>query len=191
MTRPAADPLRALSPEAVGLDAAERVHARMGLLAWALQPAVMWQHPEPTSLASSQVAQTVAHLVVYAQRGLPCGDWTEPRDAWDGLVEVLAWLYDGPARQSDALAALEDAAQDGIGLALSAAYARCQLEAGHAVTLEPLRMLAGVSLRTVRHDVAEGILVATESSRGREREVTAMQARRWLAARGVPGYVAG
>ena len=100
-------------------------------------------------------------------------------------------LYDGPARQSDALAALEDAAQDGIGLALSAAYARCQLEAGHAVTLEPLRMLAGVSLRTVRHDVAEGILVATESSRGREREVTAMQARRWLAARGVPGYVEG
>ncbi len=168
MTRPAADPLRALSPDALGRAVAVAVAECARTLG------DEGARAEVAARALCRYAQTGA-------RGLDeGGDRTGP---WPVSLDLAAWLAVAEA--------LGVAMPDGAPLALAAARARLAVDGGHAVTLEGLGALAGVSLRTVRADLASGRLVATESSRGREREVTAMQARRWLAARGVPGYVEG
>lgn len=70
---------------------------------------------------------------------------------------------------------------------LLACWARAKLDRGGPVTTRELASMVGISLRRMQAIVAEeGIEVDGE---GRDREIPAGAARRWLAKRGVLGFV--
>lgn len=128
-------------------------------------------------------------LTVYAQRGLPVWDWTDSGMASAGLLSVLAALYSRAADggiEHTAIDVVDDLdPSDDVGLVLVAAAARIRLDRDVPVTARELGALVGLTAVRVRQLIAAGELRATDE---RPARVKARDARRWLAARGVPGF---
>lgn len=128
-------------------------------------------------------------LTLYAQRGLPVWDWTDSGMAADGLLSVLSALYSRAADadiEHTAIDVVDDLdPSDEIALVLVAAAARIRIDRGEPVTARELGALAGIGAYAVRHHLRSGELRATDE---RPARVPAEDARRWLAARGVPGF---
>lgn len=127
-------------------------------------------------------------LTVYAQHG----EWRRdlPDHAKDPLAALLVvgeCLYAQPGRPgaltvAQLEAGVDGAALDAVGLVLVGAYARTKLETrGSALTARELGVLAGVDPQHVRL-LARRDAISLEGG-GCPRA----EARRWLAARGVPG----
>lgn len=190
-----------LDPAAVALAVCEAVvtHLHRGALALALAraPSVemrLARHGDPhgevtaEAMASgSDLGLTTQALTTYAQRGLPVWDWTDSGMASDGALSVMAALYTCAGRPDvgGGIVDLEDEveADDPIGVVLLATMARIRIDQGTPVSLRELAVLSGLSLGRVEH------LAATdEIQRSGPGRVAPDEARRWLAARGVPGY---
>ena len=189
--------LSTLSPEAVGLDAAERVLARLSRLAVPLSPGVTLALPHADAAASG-LALTVADLTRWAQSG-DTADWGGPEGAEDALLEVGEALWSRPIDAGsdgwtvgDLRAALADDSdpRDPVRLAVACAVARWLIADGQPVTTGELAALASVSTGRVQQLAAHGELETTVERRGSASValVAAAEARRWLAARGVAGW---
>ena len=189
--------LSTLSPEAVGLDAAERVLARLSRLAVPLSPGVTLALPHADAAASG-LALTVADLTRWAQSG-DTADWGGPEGAEDALLEVGEALWSRPIDAGsdgwtvgDLRAALADDSdpRDPVRLAVGCAVARWLIADGQPVTTGELAALASVSTGRVQQLAAHGELETTVERRGSASValVAAAEARRWLAARGVAGW---
>ena len=188
--------LSTLSPEAVGLDAAERVLARLSRLAVPLSPGVTLALPHADPAASG-LALTVADITRWAQSG-DTADWGGPEGAEDALLEVGEALWSRPIDAGsdgwtvdDLRAALADDSdpRDPVRLAVGCAVARWLIADGQPVTTGELAALASVSTGRVQQ-LAGTELTTTVERRGSASValVAAAEARRWLAARGVAGW---
>ena len=81
-----------------------------------------------------------------------------------------------------------EAPEDPAALALSCAWSRLRICRGHDVTLAEVARLASVTSGRVRQLVTTGEITATAGSAREPSTVTAAEARRWLAARGLKGW---
>lgn len=190
--------LATLDPATLGADAAARVMRRLARLAAPLSPGVTLALPRPDAAASG-LALTVADLTRYAQSG-DTADWGSEAGAEDALLEVGEALWSRPIDAAgtdgwtvdDLRAALAADAEpdDPVRLAVGCAVARWAVWGGVPVTTGELAALASVSVGRVQQLAADGEITATVEARGRARVslVAAVEARRWLAARGVPGW---
>ncbi len=187
--------LATLDPATLGADAAARVMRRLARLAAPLSPVALGLRG---TAAESGLARTVADLVRWAQTGA-LGDWADHRDAVDALQTVGEALWSRPVDEADAshgwtlddlraALAADGEPADPLRFALGAAVARWLLCEGEPVTPGELAALAGVSAGRVRQ--LAGDLAGTVVARGSARVtvIPAVEARRWLAARGAPGW---
>ena len=150
--------LSALSPAAVGRDAAERVLRRLSRLAVPLSPGVTLALPHADAAASG-LALTVADLTRWAQSG-DTADWGSHRGAEDALLEVGEALWSRPIDDGsadgwtvdDLRAALadDDDPRDPVRLAVGCAVARWLIADGQPVTTGELAALASVSTGRVQ-----------------------------------------
>lgn len=186
-----------LDPDALGADAAARVLRRLSRLVAPLSPLALHTRGEA---AESGLAWTVAQLTRWAQSGA-LGDWEDHRDAADALLTVGEALWSRPVDEEDAShgwsvadlrAALagDDEPSDPLRLAVGAAVARWLVCEGEPVTTGELAALAGISGDGVRQAIKREQLAATTERDGRTSRslIAAEEARRWLAARGAPGW---
>lgn len=175
-----------VADEIVGL-----VVDHLGSAVLRLDPTVVLQIPEDAGALGLRA--TARALAAYAQRGLPCWDWQDHGDAADALLEVVTALYGhADARWERGLGGILDVLDDvepdrPLDVVLLAALARISIDRRHGVAQSALAALAGVSPRTIRHDLAEGRLYPEEDGR-RGSPVDWRSAERWLRERGVPGY---
>jgi hypothetical protein len=214
MTDPKAPRLADLDPAALGADAVGRVLRRLERLAIPLSPgvALRWdggpdpdaRRPLPPSPAASGLAMTVADLCRYAQRGVGAGsglDWPDETCAGDALMEVGEALWSRPVDEGESdsgwtvdelRAALRADGEpaDPVRLAVGCALARWLVYGGRPVTTGELAALAGVTRGLVQQLAAAGEVATAVEVEGRARVayVAADEARRWLAARGAPGW---
>lgn len=188
--------LATLTPEAVGLDAAERVCRRLARLAAPLSPGVVVARAEPEETG---LRWTVEGLATFAQSGR-VGDWGSPAGAEDALLECGEALWSRPVDEGDddgwapadlrAALAADAEPTDHLRLAVGCALARWAIWRGERVTVGELAALASVSPSLVRNLIAAGEIAATVEPAGRTRAayVEAAEAHHWLAARGVRGW---
>lgn len=189
---PAAPRLSTLEPDAVALDAARRVATSLGRLAWQLQPGLTVRVPDETdaALRGTQVYLSTLDLCAWAQRG--AGDVEEVPDLLLAVVSVLS------ERPLDALRGVRDTPaelveqldeSDPVALVCLAGWARLQVAQGERITGDQLAALAGLSGARVRglRDAGE-LRAATEPERKTGTLYAAREVRRFLGARGVPGF---
>lgn len=174
----------------VGTLATERVLHRLSRLALPLLPGVTlrWDTQGDTDLGV-----TVASLCAWAQSGA-LGDWEGHEDAADALLTATEVLYRAPLGDAWGEAVAEGAAGDGpvaedpVACVLAAAWSRLRVCRGESVTLAELARLASVSPSWTKALAARGEIVATVRGGSQPAEVSAAEARRWLAARGLAGW---
>lgn len=184
-----------LDPEALGADAAARVLHTLSRLAAPLSPVRL---DVAGAAAESGLAWTVADLCRWAQTGA-LGDWTDHHDAGDALLTVGEALWSRPIDATDAghgwtvddlrsALAGDSEPDDALRYLLGCAVARWALCEGDVVTCAELAALGGVSVQRVQQ--LAGDLAGTVVQRGSQRVtvIPAVTARRWLAARGAPGW---
>lgn len=185
--------LASLDPAAVGRHATDLVLQRLSRLALPLSPGVTltWRH---TPGDDTDLGLTVADLTAWAQSGT-LGDWIDHEDAADALLTATEALYRAPLADGWDAAAAEasadagrEAPEDPAALALSCAWSRLRICRGHDVTLAEVARLASVTSGRVRQLVTTGEITATAGSAREPSTVTAAEARRWLAARGLKGW---
>lgn len=160
----------------------DAVRRQIARLAFSLQPKTIFREiTEPGSF--SQIGVTAADLWRYAQTG-DTSDWGDDSGALDAIQSIAEAVY-SPAIGTFGVGELLDDSDPTtvVGVVLRAAHARYRIESGHAVTCAHLAAAASLALRTVRADATAGRLVVS----GRD-QVSAEEAQRWLAERGVPGY---
>jgi len=202
MARPSsALKLAALEPLAVARDVCRAIVDHMHALGFHLGPSVEVRLHAPYAPADvpegadptveglargSNLGLTVQALVTYAQRGLPVWDWEDDGAVMEAFLTVLPALYSCAGRPWSDAGAIDDEAdpEEPIGLVLLGAHARARIAADDPVTARDLGVLAGIDTRHVRH-LAE----AGEIKRRSDGKYSAATARRWLAARAVPGFV--
>jgi hypothetical protein len=141
------------------------------------------------AMGPSTLAHTAMLLCGYAQYGLRATDWPNDGCCQDALIEVMAALYSHAAERGTfgggALDVAEDVdPDDDTGVVLLAANARQTIMIGVSMTpAKQLAALAGIGVDRVWELIRSGEL------RGEWRSgVPAVEAGRWLAARGVPGF---
>ena len=162
---PATNRLASLDPGAVGRATARRAYDRLAMLSVQLQPAMPPLPSLPDErLGETQIALTVADLVRYAQTG--DGDAEDVREQVQDIAVAV-----GPMR-------LAADPNDDLELAVMAAQARAILAEGSPADAGLLGALAGVASHHVRLLGRRGEIDIT----------SAADQRRWLAARGVPGF---
>lgn len=201
-----------LDPAATGREAVDRILHRLQRLALPLLPGVDVRvtgglSPDADArprflapdVAASGLALTVADLTRYAQSG-DVSDWGDAAGAEDALLSVGEALWSRPidATAADGWAvddlraalASDDEPADALRLAIGCAVARWVVWRGEPVTTGELAALAGVTPDAVRQAIKRGGLAATTEQRGRATValVAADEVRRWLGARGVPGW---
>lgn len=193
MAPPSSRPrLAALDPAVVATDVEVRIKDHVASLIMKTDLgapfSITWS--EPTSLG-----WTVRLLVGYAQRGLAATDWPDDACARDAMLDVVSALYSSAgdatfgAGAIDRLDALDDGDMDDpISVVLVAAWGRHQIAAGERVGPAELGALASITPHMVRELARRGEIRASGE---RTWSVTAREARRWLAARGVPGFARG
>ena len=183
--------LASLDPAAVGRHAIDLVIERLARLALPLSPGVTltWRTDGDTDLGL-----TVADLTAWAQSGA-LGDWEGHEDAADALLTATEALYRAPLADGWDAAAAEASAdvgretpEDPAALALSCAWSRLRVCRGHDVTLAELARLASVTSGRVRQLVTASEIAATAGAAREPSTVTAAEARRWLASRGLRGW---
>jgi hypothetical protein len=181
--------LRDLYPRAVALDACEALVEHMAKSAFVLNPHVV-HLPRPSDLVDgSDLGLTVQTLTVFAQRGCPAGDWSDPEVAADGLLSVVSALYGGALDHQYATPGIlaEGEPETPIETALLGAWARVQMYRGEPVEARHIAVLASMPLRTVRHHIDVGELPACGP---RPAKVPAADAVRYLTTRGLTGFTA-
>lgn len=183
--------LASLDPSAVGRAAVEHVLQRLARLVVPLSPGVTftWRTDGDTTLGL-----TVADLTAWAQSGA-LGDWIDHEDAADAILTATEALYRAPLADGWDAAAAEASAdtgretpEDPVALALSCAWSRLRICRGHAVAVAELARLASVTSGRVRQLVAAGEIAATAGAAREPSMVEAVEARRWLSARGLRGW---
>lgn len=180
-----------LDPAAVAAEVVEAVRVHIGRLAFALAPAHEWIERTTTG-SFSTLALTVEDLTRFAQTGATA-DWGDAEGARDALIEVCGALYSragepGTFGVGEIEDVIEDADPSAVGLVLRATWARLSITSGESVSTAEVAALAGLNPRAVRQLVEAGELAARK--RDGDLTVTAAEARRWLGARGVPGFKA-
>lgn len=177
-----------VDPRAVAAAAVRTVLDHLHRQAMRLDPT--WILAVPEHAGALGLRPTVEALALYAQRGLPVWDWTDHGMAADGLLDVVAALY---ATAADDLRGVEtpldvaddlDPGDDALALVVVAAGARVRLDRHEPLSARELAVLGGITAHGVRDLMRRGELPATAE---RPARVHPMDARRWLAARGVPG----
>ena len=138
--------------------------------------------------ASTGIGLTVQDLTRYAQRG-ELGDWPDASCAEDALIEVCSALY-GCAGEPGTfgLGELEGETdiETPIGVVLVAAHGRWRVAMRQAVTVKAVAALASLSVNAIDALIKDGeIRLASEK---RPRTIAPKEARRFLGARGVPGF---
>jgi len=158
---------------------------------FALHPGHEFRLPAETAYGGTQLGFTAALLTLYAKTGR-AGDWEDDAGcAVDGIQSVCEALYSqaGVPGTFD-IGALSDQhpgiPEEPIGLVLVGAHARVKLSspAEPGVTPRELAVLAGVTDHQIRHLARAGELELEDGI------VPRKAARRWLGARGVPGFEA-
>lgn len=183
-----------VDPEEVAAEVVRLVVDHLHQSAMRLDPTIVLPIPaQLDEVGGLGLRATARALAVYAQRGLPVWDWTDHGMAADGLLDVLATLYSRPADGDLSHTAIDVVDEvdpdDAVSLVLVAAAARIRIDRGEAVAARELGALAGLGAAGVRYHVREGELVASGSGRrGDPLRVEAVDAARWLAARGVAGF---
>ena len=182
--------LRDLDPAALGDAAHEHVLGRILALVGAIDPA---GDPAPILAAlggRSEVRRCVAALAVYARDGAP------PEGRPELVREYLVSLV-GAEMLPDDLDPDDEPDDDGpladVHRVVLAVLARERLRDGEAVPSAWLAALASVTPAAVRQLIAGGELRrwrAGDARGSRRAYVRADDARRWLAARVVPGIAA-
>ncbi|MDO9016120.1 MAG: hypothetical protein Q8S73_12610 [Deltaproteobacteria bacterium] len=200
-----------LNPDALGVDAVDRILRRIGRLGVPLSPGVvidphgglrpdrqagesMFLHVD---VRASGLALTIADLCRYAQSG-DTADWGADAGAEDALLTVGEALWSRPIDEDsgwtvdDLRAALaeDDEPADPLRLAVGCAVARWVASQGGALTTGEVAALASLTHDAVRQAVKREQLAAPVEQVGSVRRamVAADDARRWLGARGVPGW---
>jgi hypothetical protein len=144
------------------------------------------------ALANTDLGLKVQDLTLYAQTG-ELGNWddlTGPHDAVQDVCTALSPTVGDPGSFGlGDLAELDETANANtpIGVVLVAAWARVSIADGNAVTIPGLAALTGVSRLQVEHLVTAGELEPLDPS-SQPRRFKAEEARRFLEARGVPGF---
>lgn len=186
--------LASLTPATVGTAAAEALQRHVGRLVVPLAPGVRLTLDPPQG--DTDISLTVASLCAWAQTG-ELGDWTDHEDAADALLTASDALYASPLRpwqggdleaMGDAVALARDESPDPVRLVLACALSRLRVCRGEPVTVSELARLAGVTDGRARQLVTAGELRATAGTGTAPSTVTAREARRWLAARGLRGW---
>lgn len=179
-----------LDPAAVGREATDLVLERLGALALVLSPGVSVHVGQPQG--DTDLSLTVAALCAWAQRGA-LGDWQDHEDAADALLSAATSLFSSPARSwsVDDLDGLDEIERgesvSAVRLALACALTRLRVCRGDVVTVDELARLASVS-RARLHQLADAGEISAQRGGPREpTRVVAVEARRWLTARGVAG----
>ena len=124
------------------------------------------------ALVDPAAARTVVALAAYARAGTPVLA-SSVRAALDTLIVDGVWML--PHSET-------------IATVATAAVTRESVDAGQRVTLACLGVLASLGRQAVDRLVREGEIATVDGELGHE--VEAVEARRWLASRGVPGFVA-
>jgi hypothetical protein len=182
MPRPTTRPrLQSLDGAALGRAASEAALAHVMRLAVRLLPGirvgVVTELGTPEErLGETDLAWSVRDLVAYAQTG-NLGAWDGTDDATDTLAEVAVTV--GLPADPAALVLAADL-DDPVHLGLAAAAVRIRLAADQRLSARELGILAGIDATAVR---------ALVTLRGERHGyyATPAAARRWLAAREVPG----
>lgn len=179
-----------LTPATVGREAADLVLARLSRLVLPLSPGVTLRWDQQ---GDSDLALTVAALTEWAQTGA-AWDWADHEDAADALQTAAEALYASPARGwdvGDLEAALEIERGEEVSapvLVLACALTRLRVCRGQAVTLAELARLASISYQRAHQLAGAGELEVVRGTAPTPTTVTADEARRWLAARGLRGW---
>jgi hypothetical protein len=178
-----------LDPAAVGAKATDLVLQRLARLVVPLSPGVTltWRAD-----GDSGLALTVADLCAWAQSGA-LGNWTDHEDAADALQTAAEALFAAPIREwvvsdLDAVDLDREATPGPVALVLACALSRLRICRGESVTVAELARLASVTDGRVRQLVAAGEIAAAAGTSQRTSMVAAVEARRWLASRGLKGW---
>ena len=184
-------PLDAIFPAAAGADAEDTLwrHARMVREALDAHRVVLrdFSDAPPTPIHG-----LVWRLCVYAQTG-DAAVWPGPEQLDADISTALRMLCSRPislAWENGAAWTSTDplADQSPCGTVVHAAWSRRRIERGEAIAASELARLASVSPSWVRTQITEEALTATSSRRGVPYMIEAKEARRWLDARGLPGW---
>lgn len=189
---PTAPRLSTIEPATVALDAARRVATSLERLVWQLQPGLTLHAPEvtDTALRATQVYLSTLDLCAWAQRGAGVVE-----EVPDLLLSVVAALSERPldalqgvrATPAELVEQLDET--DPVSLVCLAGWARLQVAQGERITGDQLAALAGLSGARVRGLREAGELrAATEPERKTGTLYAAREVRRFLGARGVPGF---
>jgi hypothetical protein len=141
--------------------------------------------------AESTIGPEVSALTLYAQRGLPVWDWETTGEVSDALNGALAALYGSPmGRDSLGPIIAGGEAHDVVGdpdsavdVVILGAWGRWRLDDGEPVHARDLAVLGGITHARMKSLGSAGEITITKGM------VEAKEARRWLGARGVPGFV--
>jgi hypothetical protein len=178
-----------LDPAAVGAAATDLVLQRLARLALPLSPGVSltW-----STDGDSGLALTVSDLCAWAQSGA-LGDWTDHEDAAVALQTAAEALFAAPIRgwvvvDLDEVDLDREATPDPVPLVLACAISRLRICRGESVTVAELARLASVTDGRVRQLVTAREIVAAAGTSQRPSMVAAVEARRWLASRGLKGW---
>lgn len=188
--------LSQLDPRAVAEEVAGLVANHVAALLFTLDPGAQWTCPAG---AGSSLGFTTALLTDWAQRGTNGEEWTTGM-ALDGMQAVCEALYsqagvpgtfgvgelDRPEPDTDDDPMADADPESTIGVVLLAANGRCSIAQGEPVTAAELGALADMTAVSVRALARAGELAIDLDTR--PAVVAAKDARRWLAARGVPGF---
>lgn len=182
--------LATIDADAVALDAARRCLEAVERLSTQLQPGVTlhMRSPSADDLRASQVYLSTLDLCAWATRG--DGALEEVQDLVQAVVSALSLrpLDVHRAETTAELVATLDE-DDPVSLVCVAGWARYRLAEGAALSTDQLAALASVAPSRVRALVESGELQTLSEPRRKAGTLyAATECRRFLGARGVPGF---
>ena len=183
--------LALIRPDKAGADAEDTLwrHAKMVREALGEHSVVLRDFSDAPA---SPVSRVVQRLCSYAQSG-DTAPWSSPEQIDAAVSTALRLLCSRPItlvwEDGSAWTSTDPLAdQSPCGTVVHAAWSRRRIERGEPIAASELARLASVSPSWVRAQVTEGTLAATSSRRGVPYMIEAKEARRWLGARGLPGW---
>lgn len=179
-----------LDPAAIARAVVLRAQEHVCQLIMHIDLGLAWSIPWTDPPEASHLGHTVRLLTGYAQRGLRATDWPHDGCARDAILDVVSTLYTHAGDEeigAGVIDRLDECADldDPLDVVLVAGWGRHQIAAGESVTPAELAALAGLTPNGVRDLARRGELRATGENRWR---VSAREAARWLASRGVDGF---
>lgn len=180
--------LASIDPEALGVDAAAAAGAVVASLAPKLGVRTEWDGSDD-SKRTGRLMPLVRRLCLYAQTG----ERTISADFDAAFATVANALLSSPARpwRPEDLASLaigHGAPESDLLHVLGCVHARLKIERGEAVSVAELAALASITRQRAYQLARKGELVASGGRGATASTVTATEARRWLATRGLKGW---